>query len=90
MRQLFEILPKIAESDSTLLIEGPSGTGKECFARAIHSLSRRRDKRFVAVNCGGNRKAAAEHLGIDPSTLFRKARALGILLPEVDGRSKVS
>jgi PAS domain S-box-containing protein len=52
MRQLFEILPKIAESDSTLLIDGPSGTGKECFARAIHSLSRRRDKRFVAVNCG--------------------------------------
>jgi PAS domain S-box-containing protein len=52
MRQIFEILPRIAESDSTLLIEGPSGTGKECFARAIHNLSRRRDKRFVAVNCG--------------------------------------
>jgi PAS domain S-box-containing protein len=52
MRQIFEILPKVAESDSTLLIEGPSGTGKECFARAIHNLSRRRDKRFVAVNCG--------------------------------------
>lgn len=52
MRQLFEILPKIAESDSTVLIEGPSGTGKERFARAIHNLSRRRDKRFVVVNCG--------------------------------------
>lgn len=52
MRQLFEILPKIAESDSTLLIDGPSGTGKECFARAVHRLSRRRDKRFIAVNCG--------------------------------------
>jgi len=52
MRRVFEILPRIAESDSTLLIEGPSGTGKECFARAIHNLSRRREKRFVAVNCG--------------------------------------
>ncbi|MFZ5832887.1 MAG: sigma-54 interaction domain-containing protein [Planctomycetota bacterium] len=51
MRQLFEILPQIAESDSTVLIEGASGTGKELFARAIHSLSRRRDNRFVALNC---------------------------------------
>lgn len=52
MRQLFQILPQIAESDSSVLIEGPSGTGKELFARAIHNLSRRRDQRFVAVNCG--------------------------------------
>ena len=44
MRRVFEILPRIAESDSTLLIEGPSGTGKECFARAIHNLSRRRER----------------------------------------------
>jgi len=51
MRELFEILPQIAESDSTVLIEGASGTGKELFARAIHSLSRRKKKRFVAVNC---------------------------------------
>lgn len=52
MREIFEILPKIAQSDSTVLIEGPSGTGKERLARAIHNLSRRRDKPFVAVNCG--------------------------------------
>ncbi|MFW6065540.1 MAG: sigma-54 interaction domain-containing protein, partial [Planctomycetota bacterium] len=52
MRELFDILPRIAESDSTVLIEGPTGTGKELFARAIHNLSPRRDKRFVAVNCG--------------------------------------
>lgn len=51
MRKLFEILPQIAESSSTVLIEGPSGTGKELFARAIHSLSPRRKKPFVAVNC---------------------------------------
>jgi len=51
MRKLFEIVPRIAESSSTVLIEGPSGTGKELFARAIHHLSPRRNKRFVVVNC---------------------------------------
>lgn len=51
MIKLFEILPQIAESSSTVLIEGPSGTGKELFARAIHNLSPRKKKRFVPVNC---------------------------------------
>jgi PAS domain S-box-containing protein len=51
MLQLFELLPRIAESSSTVLIEGASGTGKELFARAIHNLSPRKNKRFVAVNC---------------------------------------
>jgi len=52
MQNLFAILPNIAESNTTVLIEGESGTGKELFARAIHNLSFRRDKPFVAVNCG--------------------------------------
>jgi len=51
MIRLFEILPQIAASSSTVLIEGPSGTGKELFARAIHNLSSRKGKPFVAVNC---------------------------------------
>ena len=51
MKSIFEILPPIAESSSTVLIEGPSGTGKELLARAVHDLSPRRKKRFVAVNC---------------------------------------
>ena len=51
MMRLFEILPQISASASTVLIEGPSGTGKELFARAIHNLSPRKRKRFVAVNC---------------------------------------
>ncbi len=51
MTRLFEVLPLIAESTSTVLIEGPSGTGKELFARAIHNLSPRGNKPFVAVNC---------------------------------------
>ncbi len=52
MQELFHLLPQIAECDSTILIEGESGTGKELFARAIHSLSGRSEKPFVAVNCG--------------------------------------
>ncbi len=51
MVRLFDILPQIADSSSTVLIEGPSGTGKELFARAIHHVSPRRSKRFVPVNC---------------------------------------
>jgi PAS domain S-box-containing protein len=52
MVKLFKILPQIAECESTVLIEGASGTGKELFARAIHNLSTRKKKPFVAVNCG--------------------------------------
>lgn len=51
MRQLFDILPQVAESPSTVLIDGASGTGKELVARAIHQLSPRRGGPFVAVNC---------------------------------------
>jgi PAS domain S-box-containing protein len=52
MEELFNLLPTIAASDSTVVIEGASGTGKELFARAIHDYSRRRHKPFVAINCG--------------------------------------
>lgn len=52
MQELFAVLPQIAESGSTILIEGASGTGKELFARAIHNLSARSRGPFVAVNCG--------------------------------------
>jgi PAS domain S-box-containing protein len=52
MQNLFDILPNIAESNTTVLIVGESGTGKEIFARAIHNIGPRKDKPFVAVNCG--------------------------------------
>jgi len=52
MHELFEILPQVAESDSTVVIQGESGTGKELFARAVHKLSRRKEKPLVTVNCG--------------------------------------
>ena len=52
MHDIFNILPNVAESDSTVLLQGASGTGKELFAKAIHHLSRRKTKPFVKVNCG--------------------------------------
>ena len=51
MREILSLLPDIAESDSPVLIEGPTGSGKELFARAIHNLSPRKDHPFIAVNC---------------------------------------
>ncbi len=51
IQELFRILPQIAKSDCTILIEGETGTGKELFARALHNLSPRKSKPFVAVNC---------------------------------------
>ncbi len=52
MKKLFAVLPQVAESDSTVLIEGETGSGKEIMAKALHGLSARRDKPFVAINCG--------------------------------------
>ena len=52
MKKIFSVMPQIAESDSTVLIEGETGTGKEILAKSLHNLSSRREKPFVAINCG--------------------------------------
>lgn len=52
MRRVFERMQRIVKTDSTVLITGESGTGKELVACALHHNGRRRDKPFVAVNCG--------------------------------------
>ena len=51
MRRIFEILPAVAASPSTVLLQGETGTGKEVVARTLHDLSPRRHRPFVAVNC---------------------------------------
>jgi DNA-binding NtrC family response regulator len=63
-RHLHEMIAKIAPSKSSVLITGPSGTGKELVARAIHDASARRERPFVALNC------AALAPGVLESELF--------------------
>ena len=53
IRHILDILPTIAVNESSVLITGESGTGKELFARALHNLSERSRKPFIAINCGG-------------------------------------
>jgi PAS domain S-box-containing protein len=99
MRSLFDLLPQIADSDSTVLIEGSSGTGKELFARAIHNLSRRRERNFVAINCGalpdtlleselfGYRAGAFTDAREDRAGRFARAEGGTIFLDEISNIS---
>ena len=51
LRELFDLLDTVAQTTSTILVSGETGTGKELVARAIHHNSPRREQRFVAINC---------------------------------------
>jgi len=52
MRDAHQLASKVAPSDAPILLQGESGTGKELFARLIHTLSNRKEKPFIPVNCG--------------------------------------
>jgi len=52
MRQVYAILERVAQTDTTLLIEGETGTGKDVVARSLHEASRRRNGPFVPIDCG--------------------------------------
>lgn len=52
IKRVYEMIEAVAETDSTVLISGNSGTGKELVARALHYKSHRKNKPFIAVNCG--------------------------------------
>ena len=95
MHELFAIVPDIAESHVSVLIEGESGTGKELLARAIHGLSGRKNGPFVAVNCGalpdtlleselfGYKKGAFTDAVRDKPGRFDAARGGTLLLDEI-------
>ncbi|MFI5395443.1 MAG: sigma-54 interaction domain-containing protein [Candidatus Binatia bacterium] len=90
-----EFMDKAARSDATLLVTGESGTGKELVARAVHARSARRDRPFVAVNCGaipanlieselfGHVKGAFTGAVSDRAGLFRMADGGTIFLDEI-------
>jgi PAS domain S-box-containing protein len=95
MRRLLDVLPRIAESESTVLLQGETGTGKELFARAIHQQSPRRSGPFVAVSCGalpdtlleselfGYRKGAFTGATHDKAGRFALARGGTLFLDEI-------
>ena len=51
MQKIFEVIPVIASSDATVLIEGPTGTGKDLLTKIIHNASERSDCKLIKVNC---------------------------------------
>lgn len=99
MQEIFKILPQVSESDSTVLIQGSTGTGKELMARAIHNLSYRKEKPFVAINCGalpdtlleselfGYKAGAFTNATKDRSGYFAAAQGGTIFLDEIGDTS---
>jgi DNA-binding NtrC family response regulator len=60
MLKVFELINKLAEVDTSVLIRGENGTGKELVARAIHAISSRKSREFVSINCGAISEAFLE------------------------------
>jgi len=95
MQELLINLPKMAESNSNILIMGESGSGKELIAHAVHNLSTRSDKEFVAINCAtlpeglleselfGHMKGSFTGAAFNKEGLFEVANHGSIFLDEI-------
>jgi len=100
MQKIFEMLPLVAKSHSTVLIEGESGTGKELVARAIHNLGPRKHRQFVTINCSaipdtimeaelfGYKKGAFAGAAEDMDGRLALADGGTLLLDEIDELSR--
>jgi DNA-binding NtrC family response regulator len=96
MQKVFSLIGRLALSDSSVLITGATGTGKELVARAIHDQSPRRDSRFVDVNCSaipetlieaelfGHQRGAFTGALANNCGLFEKASGGTLFLDEID------
>jgi two-component system response regulator GlrR len=95
MKKVFELIERVAPTSTTVAIQGDSGTGKELVARAVHNLSSRANRSFVAVNCGalpdtllqselfGYKKGAFTDARTDKNGLFQEADGGTLLLDEI-------
>jgi two-component system response regulator HupR/HoxA len=95
MRRVFEVMEKVAQTDATVLLLGETGTGKDLVAHAIHYAGPRKEKRFVAQNCGalpdtlleselfGHKRGAFTGAHADKKGLFEFADGGAIFLDEV-------
>jgi DNA-binding NtrC family response regulator len=96
MQDIYNLIAKIADTDSTILIQGESGTGKELVARALHFNSNRQHQPFVAINCSalpenlleselfGHKKGAFTGAVQDKIGLFEEAELGTIFLDEIN------
>ena len=101
MRQIQQIIERVATSDVTVLIEGESGTGKEIAARALHEKSPRKEGPFVAVNCAalpdslieselfGHVRGAFTGASADKPGRFELARGGTLFLDEIGDLSQL-
>jgi two-component system, NtrC family, response regulator AtoC len=96
MQEIYNLIAKVADTDSTILIQGESGTGKELVARALHFNSNRQHQPFVAINCSalpenlleselfGHKKGAFTGAVNDKIGLFEEAEQGTVFLDEIN------